>query len=41
MAKEGFDWIWSEHTLTVDYRPSLIAEPAATEEAVTAAVNDT
>ncbi|AWB34729.1 DEAD/DEAH box helicase [Orrella marina] len=66
MAKEGFDWIWCEHALTVGYRASLteivqiigratrdapgktharftnlIAEPAATEEAVTEAVNDT
>ncbi len=23
MAKEGFDWIWCEHTLTVGYRNSL------------------
>ena len=23
MAKEGFDWIWSEHALTVGYRSSL------------------
>ena len=23
MAKEGFDWIWCEHTLTVGYRSSL------------------
>ncbi|HEY5071997.1 MAG TPA: DEAD/DEAH box helicase [Caulobacteraceae bacterium] len=23
MAKEGFDWIWCEHTLTVGYRASL------------------
>ena len=66
MAKEGFDWIWCEHALTVGYRSSLteivqiigratrdapgksrarftnlIAEPAASEEAVTEAVNDT
>jgi len=66
MAKEGFDWIWCEHALTVGYRASLteiiqivgrttrdakgktharftnlIAEPDATEEAVTDAVNDT
>lgn len=66
MAKEGFDWIWCEHALTVGYRSSLteivqiigratrdakdkthsrftnlIAEPDATEEAVTDAVNDT
>ena len=66
MAKEGFDWIWCEHALTVGYRSSLteivqiigratrdaegksrarftnlIAEPDATEEAVTEAVNDT
>src|SRR5690606_38563035 len=66
MAKEGFDWIWCEHVLTVGYRASLteivqiigrttrdapgktrarftnlIAEPDATEEAVTEAVNDT
>jgi len=66
MAKEGFDWIWCEHALTVGYRASLteiiqiigrttrdaegkthvrftnlIAEPNATEEAVTDAVNDT
>ena len=66
MAKEGFDWIWSEHALTVGYRSSLteivqiigratrdapgktrarftnlIAEPNASEEAVTEAVNDT
>jgi len=65
-AKEGFDWIWCEHALTVGYRASLteiiqiigrttrdakgktharftnlIAEPDATEEAVTDAVNDT
>ena len=66
MAKEGFDWIWCEHALTVGYRSSLteivqiigratrdapgkprarftnlIAEPDATEIAVTEAVNDT
>ena len=66
MAKEGFDWIWCEHALTVGYRASLteivqiigratrdaegksrarftnlIAEPDATESAVTEAVNDT
>lgn len=66
MAKEGFDWIWCEHALTVGYRASLteivqiigratrdapgktrarftnlIAEPDATETAVTEAVNDT
>jgi hypothetical protein len=66
MAKEGFDWIWCEHALTIGYRSSLteivqiigratrdapgkektrftnlIAEPAAEESAVTAAVNDT
>ena len=66
MAKEGFDWIWCEHALTIGYRPSLteivqiigratrdapgktrarftnlIAEPDASEEAVTEAVNDT
>lgn len=66
MAKEGFDWIWCEHALTVGYRASLteivqiigratrdapgktrarftnlIAEPNATEAAVTEAVNDT
>lgn len=65
-AKEGFDWIWCEHALTVGYRSSLteiiqiigratrdaegkthsrftnlIAEPDASEEAVTDAVNDT
>jgi hypothetical protein len=64
MAKEGFDWIWCEHALTVGYRGSLteiiqiigratrdapgkthsqftnlIAEPDATSEAVTGAVN--
>ncbi|MHB1328164.1 MAG: DEAD/DEAH box helicase [Gemmatimonadales bacterium] len=66
MAKEGFDWIWCDHALTVGYRASLteivqiigratrdapgktrtrftnlIAEPDASEEAVTEAVNDT
>lgn len=66
MAKEGFDWIWCEHALTVGYRTSLteiiqiigratrdakgktharftnlIAEPDASQEAVTDAVNDT
>ena len=66
MAKEGFDWLWCEHALTVGYRASLtevvqiigratrdapgkmrarftnlIAEPDASEEAVTEAVNDT
>ena len=66
MAKEGFDWVWCEHTLTVGYRASLteivqiigratrdapgktrarftnlIAEPDASEAAVTEAVNDT
>jgi superfamily II DNA or RNA helicase len=66
LAKEGFDWIWCEHALTVGYRSSLteivqiigratrdapgktrarftnlIAEPDASEEAVTEAVNDT
>lgn len=66
MAKEGFDWIWCEHALTVGYRSSLteiiqiigratrdaegkttakftnlIAEPDASEEKVTDAVNDT
>ncbi len=65
-AKEGFDWIWCEHALTVGYRSSLteiiqiigratrdaegkthsrftnlIAEPDASEDAVTDAVNDT
>ena len=64
MAKEGFDWIWCEHALTVGYRSSLteivqiigratrdapgktrarftnlIAEPDASEEAVTEAIN--
>jgi hypothetical protein len=66
MAKEGFDWIWCEHALTVGYRASLteivqiigratrdapgktrarftnlIAEPDASAELVTEAVNDT
>jgi hypothetical protein len=66
MAKEGFDWIWCEHALTVGYRSSLteivqiigrvtrdaegktrarftnlIAEPDATLELVSEAVNDT
>ena len=66
MAKEGFDWLWCEHALTVGYRASLtevvqiigratrdapgktharftnlIAEPDASEAAVTEAVNDT
>lgn len=66
MAKEGFDWVWCEHALTVGYRSSLteivqiigratrdapgktharftnlIAEPDASEDAVTDAVNDT
>ena len=66
MAKEGFDWIWCEHALTVGYRSSLteiiqiigratrdakgktharftnlIAEPDASKDAVTDAVNDT
>jgi DEAD/DEAH box helicase/Pseudomurein-binding repeat len=66
MAKEGFDWIWCEHALTIGYRASLteivqiigratrdavgktharftnlIAEPDASEAAVTEAVNDT
>lgn len=66
MAKEGFDWIWCEHALTIGYRASLteiiqiigratrdaphktrarftnlIAEPDASETAVTEAVNDT
>ncbi|MBK8454754.1 MAG: pseudomurein-binding repeat-containing protein [Thiofilum sp.] len=66
MAKEGFDWIWCEHALTIGYRSSLteiiqiigratrdaegktharftnlIAEPDASAEAVTDAVNDT
>ena len=66
MAKEGFDWIWCEHALTIGYRNSLteivqiigratrdapgktharftnlVAEPDASEEAVTEAINDT
>lgn len=66
MAKEGFDWVWCEHALTVGYRASLteivqiigratrdapnktrarftnlIAEPDASEQAVTEAINDT
>ncbi len=66
MAKEGFDWIWCEHALTIGYRSSLteivqiigratrdaprkerarftnlIAEPDASEAAVTDAINDT
>lgn len=66
MAKEGFDWIWCEHALTVGYRASLtevvqiigrttrdapgktrarftnlIAEPDASEDEVTEAINDT
>jgi len=66
MAKEGFDWIWCEHALTIGYRASLteivqiigratrdapgktrarftnlIAEPDASSEIVTDAVNDT
>ena len=66
MAKEGFDWIWCEHALTIGYRASLteviqiigratrdakekasarftnlIAEPDASEELVTEAINDT
>ena len=66
MAKEGFDWVWCDHALTVGYRSSLteivqiigratrdapgktrarftnlIAEPDASEDAVTEAVNDT
>lgn len=66
MAKEGFDWIWCEHALTIGYRSSLteiiqiigratrdaegkerarftnlIAEPAADEDKVVEAVNDT
>jgi len=66
MAKEGFDWIWCEHALTIGYRASLtevvqiigrstrdaegktdakftnlIAEPDASQDAVTDAVNDT
>jgi len=23
LAKEGFDWVWCEHALTIGYRPSL------------------
>ena len=66
MAKEGFDWIWCEHALTIGYRASLteivqiigrstrdapgktsarftnlIAEPDASANVVTEAVNDT
>ena len=66
MAKEGFDWIWCEHALTIGYRSSLteiiqiigratrdapgkthtqftnlIAEPEASRETVTDAINDT
>src|SRR5699024_2384126 len=66
MAKEGFDWIWCEHALTIGYRSSLteivqiigratrdapgksrtrftnlIAQPDATEGAVSEAVNNT
>lgn len=66
MAKEGFDWIWCEHALTVGYRSSLteiiqiigratrdapgktvarftnlIAEPAAADDVIADAVNDT
>jgi superfamily II DNA or RNA helicase len=66
MAKEGFDWIWCEHALTIGYRASLteivqiigratrdapgktrarftnlIAEPDASADVVTEAVNDT
>jgi superfamily II DNA or RNA helicase len=66
MAKEGFDWIWCEHALTVGYRSSLteivqiigratrdapgktharftnlIAEPDASRDRVSEAVNDT
>ena len=66
MAKEGFDWIWCEHALTIGYRSSLtevvqiigrttrdapgkksarftnlIAEPDASQDSVTEAVNDT
>ncbi len=66
MAKEGFDWVWCEHALTVGYRSSLteiiqiigrttrdaegktharftnlIAEPEASQDTVTDAVNDT
>ena len=24
MAKEGFDWVWCEHALTIGYRASLV-----------------
>ena len=66
MAKEGFDWIWCEHALTVGYRDSLtevvqiigratrdapgktrarftnlIAEPDASQQNISEAVNDT
>lgn len=66
MAKEGFDWIWCEHALTVGYRSSLteiiqiigratrdapgktharftnlIAEPDASQEDITEAINNT
>ncbi|MEX1196339.1 MAG: DEAD/DEAH box helicase family protein [Pseudohongiellaceae bacterium] len=66
MAKEGFDWVWCEHALTIGYRASLteivqiigratrdaegktrarftnlIAEPDASADDVTDAVNDT
>lgn len=66
MAKEGFDWIWCEHALTIGYRSSLteivqiigratrdapgktharftnlIAEPDASQDVITEAVNDT
>lgn len=66
MAKEGFDWVWCEHALTVGYRASLteviqiigratrdatgktharftnlIAEPDASQQLVTEAINDT
>lgn len=66
MAKEGFDWIWCEHALTIGYRSSLtevvqiigratrdapgkvstkftnlLAEPDASEQKVTDAINDT
>lgn len=66
MAKEGFDWVWCEHALTIGYRASLtevvqiigratrdapgktharftnlIAEPDASEDKITEAVNDT
>lgn len=65
MAKEGFDWVWCEHALTVGYRGSLteiiqiigratrdapgkshaqftnlIAEPDASSDAVSGAVNN-